>query len=292
MPFDPTCAAISTAPLPTATTAPQIYIDTEYRADGAEPVLLCAILGSDRVTFDLRSGDYAPLRAWVEHWKAQQAVWFAYAALAELHTLLVCGCDVAGMRVIDLYAEARQITQSHATYRLKPGDTNLLATLDKFEIPTRRDRVRKEQMRHLILSTPDYSDAELTEIVDYCFSDIEPLAELWRAIQAVYDQANCAFGEAVAIFRGDYLVASARLEHRSRGFPIDTALLERIYGNRKLVVRTLAERAIAVYGPVYLITSRGVRFSFAGLRENIFGQPSPPEWELTPSAARRWTRNS
>jgi phospholipase/lecithinase/hemolysin len=43
-------------------------------------------------------------------WATVAELSHAFAALAELNTLLTAGCDIAGMRIIDLYAESRQIT--------------------------------------------------------------------------------------------------------------------------------------------------------------------------------------
>ena len=293
-----------------ATSRPvHIYCDFEYRCNGQQPILGCFLVQEtgDRYEFDLRDdfgeapnglikrgscdGDGVPqverLRRFIAHYTAQGAVWIAYAAQAEIGCLLVCGCDVADMKWICLLAEGRQITASHASFRLKPSETNLLGTLDILGIPTRGSRARKTQMRDLILATDQYTDEEWAAIVDYCWSDIEPLPTAWQAITSIYHLAKCQYGELVAIFRGDYLRACAIMEHRSRGFPIDVPLLERLYANRLLVMRTLAERAVVEYGPVYLFDKRGrVRFNFGGLKAHIKSRPYPVDWEVTAKAGR------
>lgn len=274
----------------TALTPYHIYCDFEYRQDGCQLILgcfLCAETG-ERVAIDFRQpGATVLLRALQARWA--DATWLAYAAHAEVTAFLTAGLDVGEMQWICLQAEARQITASHPRYFLAPRMTNLLSTLHRLDIACHTDRARKNHMRDVILASDQYTEEQWQDIVRYCWDDIEPLPELWWAIRCVHAEVGKTYSAKTAIYHGEYIKALARLEHRSRGFPIDVPKLHRIYANRTLVMRSLAERAIGIYGPVFRRAklTGDYSFWFAGLDAHIEQQPVPVDWARTPSGRRR-----
>ena len=110
--------------------AASLYIDFEYRLDGAQLILCCVLVvlpdGRElRHTIDFR--DFASGRSQLAalYHTYRDATWFAYAALAELKVFETAGFDVRGMNWVCLLAEATQIVGSHDRYYLhkKPGTT-------------------------------------------------------------------------------------------------------------------------------------------------------------------------
>jgi hypothetical protein len=92
------------------------------------------------------------------------------------------------------------------------------------------------------------------------------------------------------VYRAEYLKALAKLEFKSRGFPVNVPLLHRIYDNLKLVRRLVAEECNVQYGgKVFRYNAREDKYSvhFAGLVELVDAQRFPTEWALTPSGRLR-----
>lgn len=271
-------------------TAPsEIFADFEYRDDGKALVLGCflAMPGNIRVEIDFRQptalDELQKLQA-----QFSAATWFSFAASAEIGCFLQAGLGVTDMRWVDLMVEAKQITGSHTRYYSRRS--GLLATLEAFEITTRGSVAMKEAMRSVILDNVVYSPDQWAKIVDYCWSDLEALPILWQAIQAVHTQAGKPYEATTAVFRCEYIKACAILDHRSRGFPVDVALLHRIYGNQKLLRRKLAEWTNEHYAaPLFRYDRRMDRYSFhfAGLTEHLDKLDFPVSWERTPKGRLR-----
>jgi hypothetical protein len=276
--------ASSELPLP----PPHIFFDFEFRSE-AEPILGCFWrLPDDRkVVIDLREpiGRFK-LAALVKEWS--DGIWFCYSARAELSVLLHAGVDIRPLDIIDLMPESRQITGTH--HKFEARRAGLLVNLEALGVPSTGNADWKESMRLLILSKTEYTAAEWKEIIRYCWSDIAPLPEMWRAIVKIHasrqdaGQPSGTRQTTLALHRGDFLKALTRLEHRSRGFPVDEAWLNRIFDNQKLIRRALAERANQEYGGKifrWVPSQDAYAFNFKELKEYVIGLPWKVEWELT-----------
>jgi DNA polymerase-1 len=270
-----------------------IFADFEYRSNGLDLVCGC-FLNSDtaeRVELDLRTpAGLADLAALARRWR--NAVWLAYAAHAEIAAFLTAGVPIVDLQWIDLMAMSRQITATHGRFYLPIGSTNLVSTLACFGIPYETgDKAAKEAMIRLILDTPDLSPEQFASVVAYCWTDVDCLPLLWETIQAIFAAYHVDTSERVARFQGEYIKAVAELEHSSRGFPIDVPLLNRLYGNRKLVCKHIAQVANEQYGAIYLYDKPKDRyaFNFASLERMIEAMPEAerPEWQRTPTGRLR-----
>lgn len=266
-----------------------IYCDFEYN-DRA--VVLGCFLNSDtgeRVAFDFRQPEA------VDAFKAfvtanRNAVWCAYAAMAEMDSMLRLGLKLNGLKWIDLMAEASMISGTHELYLLKRP--RLLNHLQTFGVRSAspEDEKRKKEMRDLIIYNDDWTDEEWADIVSYCWSDVEPLPKLHGAIRAVHIVEDTVYSDDFALTRGEYLKASAILEHRSTGLPVDAFFIDRIYRHREDVKSALAVRCNEYYGhPLYVYNhvSKAYSFSFAGLHAYLSSLPYELHWQRTDSGRLR-----
>jgi hypothetical protein len=200
---------------------------------------------------------------------------------------------------IDLMVEAKQITGTHVHYPARRA--SLLATLQALEIKSAGDPAWKESMRQLILMKDTWTDAEWAEIVRYLWTDIEVLPELWRDIVNIHRQCRDAVEPVAehlttfAIYRADALNAIARLEHRSRGFPIDVPWLERIYANAAAVRRVIAEDCNRRFGGYQIYKpvkgKDAFSFNYRNLEDYIASLPWAVDWPRTPSGRLRQDAN-
>lgn len=283
----------------------QVYIDFEYRLDGQQLILCCALVllpdgRIQRRAIDFRQRTARSQLAALYH-SYCDATWFSYAALAEIKAFETAGFDTRGMNWCCLMAEATQIVASHERYYLHKS-RKLLDVLERFGITTVTDAARKEAMRDLILRTDRYSEAEWLDIVAYCWEDVEVLPALWRGIQ----QVHASFTERdetgrltpkqytlnTGLFHGDYLVALGHLEANSRGFPIDVPFLHLIYDNLALIRRRLAEDCNARYGDVFVRDKMKDRFIFrmANLKacvQALRNKGITVDWQLTANGGLR-----
>jgi len=263
-----------------------LFVDFEYRAEGRELILFCAwnTATGERTAIDMRQpGANAALAAFVAA-HTQDTVWFAYAAEAELGALLVAGIDPSNMAWVCLMAESRQITGTHAAFRRPKA--SLLTTLQAFDIATPATTPHKLSMRELILSTSTYTDEQWAAIVAYCWSDIDPLPALWDAIQGVHAACDKPYPLSLAIYRGDYLIATSLLRHRSRGLPLDMPAFEAIFANLKPVRHHLIRQCNKHYGAElwhYVKRSDEYAFSFKALDDLLDRLPFEVDWEVTKS---------
>jgi len=275
-----------------------VFLDFEYRDSTEAGITL--ILGcfwhlpsNERVAIDFREPDAADhLRALQVRW--DDATWYCFSARAEMTSFLVAGLTIDDMDWVDLMVEARQITGTHHHYEARRA--GLLVTLEALGIPSSGDVQWKEAMRRVILDNETYTDEQWQEIVRYCWSDIEPLPALWHAILTIHSQRKFAsqpiapFQAAQSVFRAESLKALSKLEHRSRGFPIDVAWLERIYANHRAIRKLIAQRTNERYGkPLFRYVKNKDAYSFhmKALEELIDTLPYPVRWERTPTGKRR-----
>ena len=210
-----------------------IFIDTEYNEN---QVLM--LIGYNSVTkeyayFDLRNlKDKTLLEEYLKTNKDE--IFASYAVSAEVTALLRCGISVENFKCIDLMAEARMITMSHATYRTE--DSSLLGQVRcLLKRSVKEDKKEKEEMRDLILSKEAWTDEEWDQITLYCYSDISELEELYRKIIEIHAQENHPYHIKDILNRGEYIRMCAEMDYESPGFPVDVESLEAIFSNKSQV---------------------------------------------------------
>lgn len=207
--------------------------------------------------------------------------------MAEITCFEAAGIDVRGMHWIDLSTEVNQIITSHHEFWLPPSRRSLLGVLELFQVPTRGSSILKQRARDRILATDQYTDEEWTEFIDYCHSDIEPLAVLHQRIMHVMQGPLRAtpYTENTSLFHGDYLVAQAHADATSRGFPIDVPLLDRISKHRVAIANLLAEECNRQFdAPLYRYVARSDSYAEneQALRDLADRHGVLELWELTP----------
>jgi hypothetical protein len=291
-----------------------VFCDFEFQPDNRR-VLVGAFLDGanmDRTTIDFRTPSGAEaLSRYVA--ARPDHTWVAYAAQAEMSCFLWLGLDIRPMRWIDLMAELHMVCGTTSAYFLRrPSLLGHMSVLDINPAPLRMPEGRtpeqhKEAMRALILGQSSWTDDEWADICHYCWSDVLPLVDLLDWLNAFHDARGTRLAGVwdgdIAALRGEYLKASAILEHRSRGIPVDVEWLRDIFRHRKAIRNALAERCNAHYGhPIYrqkrtviaidpLTKVRryevGYSFNYAGLEAYLSTQPFYDEWERTNAGRRK-----
>jgi hypothetical protein len=260
-----------------------LYFDFEFRDnENAEALVLLSWMTSPAKrpeTIDLRStAGRSQLHRVVEAY--QDHVWIAYNAQADLKCLIALGIDIRPLQVIDAMAEARMVTLTHPAYWAE--NQSLLASLQAFSVPASTGWLEKDSVRNLILSKTEYSASDWEAICRYGPTDITPLPALMSRVSAVHRQLSSPITLDEMLQRGDYVKAVAMLSFRSRGFPVDEARLQHIYGNSKAIRCRLIESAACAYGPIYW---DDYSWSHEGFREMVNARRYA--WETTPSGRLR-----
>jgi DNA polymerase-1 len=212
------------------------FIDFEFRiTPGWHPFVRCMVA---REYFSGRE-----LRLWRNQLLAlrrspfpDHAVLVAFYASAEAGCFLELGWEPRNF--IDLYIEHRGQTnglprpkrerkkqahvQSGKTQKSE-GRDSLLGALALRGL-AHIDVDDKRRMRELVLTEDDPSPAQVTEILDYCASDVIGTEALFRYMfeRGQIDQPR-------ALWRGRYAIAAARMERV--GIPIDVPLHQRLSEN-------------------------------------------------------------
>ena len=278
-----------------------IACDFEYRLDGRQLVVGCFYVEEldEWIDIDFRDPEAGrrQLRDLYDRFNHDIFVTYGGWEIAEIQCFERAGIDVRGMHWIDLYTEANQVLGGYDPagtdgFWLPTDRRGLLAVLEKFSIPTRGSAIAKQRSRDVILATDQYTDDQWTAIVDYCHSDIEPLSVLRRRLLQLLNPSKrvVPYTEKTMLYHGDYLVAQAHLDARSRGFPIDVPLLRRITEHRQAVCNHLAERCNEHFGaPLYHWLKREERYAFseAVLRQVAHQHDVLLRWELTPHGRLR-----
>lgn len=135
----------------------------------------------------------------------------AYFSTAELSCHLALGWPLP-KNVLDLFVEYRVKTNGLPN----PGGLDILSVAKMFGLQTLESSY-KTSMRDLVLSGGPWSDTEKIAIINYCESDVVLLEGLFGKMKNEIDMSR-------ALFRGRYMTAVARMEHR--GVPIDLDMLE------------------------------------------------------------------
>jgi DNA polymerase-1 len=156
------------------------FCDTEYGAkpDGRfGPDIRCLVAKEGR-------GHVAPVRLWYTELEGMaeppfdigpDSLFIAYNVTAELQCFLELGWPMPH-NVIDLWHEYRAITNGK---RGRKERTRLIDAMTYYQID-HIGAVEKEDMRHLAMRGPPYTDAEREALLDYCESDVDALMELLK----------------------------------------------------------------------------------------------------------------
>jgi DNA polymerase I len=178
------------------------------------------------------------------------ALFVAYYASAELGCFKVLGWQMPA-RILDLYVEFRNSTNTLQQKGLKPFESGLLGALAAHGLDT-IGAAEKEEMRALILRGGPWSGEERAAILDYCESDVTALTGLVPAMLPRIDLPR-------ALLRGRYMAAVAAMEHV--GVPIDVTGLQRLRRHWEDIQGELIARIDTDYGLFDGLTFKYERFA-------------------------------
>ncbi len=189
-------------------------VDFEFHPAGGKegnaPVPVCM------VARNLLSG--AVLRVWQDELAAlrkapfpvgDHALFVAFFASAEVSCFLALGWALP-TNVLDLYVEFRCITNGLALTHGK----GLLGALLNYGLPAMAAE-EKDAMRDLVLARGPWTLQQQSDILAYCETDVDALAQLFPAMAGQIDWPR-------ALLRGRYMQSVGRIE--DNGIPIDLAL--------------------------------------------------------------------
>jgi hypothetical protein len=182
--------------------------DFEFVAQpGEHPEVVCL------VAHELRSG--RTLRLWrdqlgphLPHRTDREALFVNFVANAECACHLALGWPVPA-NVLDLSPAFRNLTNG----RLTPGGKGLVGALRWYGLDSIGAKQKDAMQKRVIQGWP-FTAEEQQQILDYCASDVDALQRLLPKILA-----EPAFDLGVALYHGEFVAASALMEHR--GVPID-----------------------------------------------------------------------
>lgn len=214
------------------------FLDFEFVSEsGTTPVPVCMVareLGSNRL-----------IRLWQDELGHQppftvddDTLFVAFFASAEIGCFLELGWPVP-TRILDLYTEFRNATNGLTL----PGGRSLLGALSHHGISSITSAQKSEE-RALIMSGGPWSESERQRILDYCQTDVDPMAALLeRMLPAILSKPN---GLGQALLRGRYMAAVARMERT--GVPIDAGMLTSLREHWGSIKHELIEAIDKDYG--------------------------------------------
>ena len=109
------------------------------------------------------------------------SLWIAFLASAEMDCFIQLGWPLPD-NVLDIFAEFRNLTNG----RRPPRGASLLGAMAYYGL-TSIAPAEKGEMRDLILSRGPWSEKQEAEILDYCQSDVEALAQLFLKMKPLID---------------------------------------------------------------------------------------------------------
>jgi DNA polymerase-1 len=222
---------------------------------------------------ELRSGQ--TIRLWRDqlgaappYSTAANSLFVCFVANAELACHLALNWPLPAS-VLDLSPEFRCIVNG----RHVPEGKGLLGALAYYKIHSIGSK-RKAAMQKRVIEGGPFSDAEREQILDYCQSDVDALAELLVKMLPDIDLG-------VALYRGASVATAALMEHR--GVPIDMEIFSQLQDPRKWAgVRDAMVPAVdAKYG-VYVKDKNG-EWSFNAERFAGYLARNGIDWPLLES---------
>lgn len=197
------------------------FVDFEFtQDDGERPVPLCVS------ALELRSGRL--VRYWLDGAPLAQApfaiddgaLMVAFMATAEVSCFKVLGWRLPA-NLLDLYVEERVATNG-IVFDPEHSGRGLLEVLARYQIAHPVTEVQKTEMRALAIRGGPFTEAERTDLMNYCDTDVLALRPLFLAMSASIDMPR-------ALHRGACMAAFAAIE--ITGTPIDAETLA-IFKNR------------------------------------------------------------
>jgi len=157
----------------------------------------------------------------------------AFYAPAEMDCFIQLGWSLPD-NVLDLFVEFRNLTNG----RHLPHGASLLGAMAYYGL-TSIAPAEKGEMRDLILSRGPWSEKQEAEILDYCQSDVEALAQLFLKMKPLIDWPR-------ALLRGHYMKAVSQIQ--ACGIPIDVALLHETQKYWDKIREQLIDKINVAYG--------------------------------------------
>ena len=172
-----------------------------------------------------------------------KVLFVCFVGNAELSCHLALGWPLP-VNVVDLNPEFRCIVNG----RTAPEGKGLLGAMAYFGLDA-IDSKRKDDLRKRIMQGWPFSDTERADILKYCASDVDAMV---RLLPKLLPQIELK----VALYRGAFVAASARMEHA--GVPIDTEVFNQLADKNvwRAVRDAMVPEIDAQYG-VYVRDSAG-----------------------------------
>jgi len=169
-----------------------------------------------------------------------EVLWTAYYSSAEWGIFHQLGWKIPE-RIFDCYTEFSCETNGQELL----GGRSLLNALDYFKCETSLGE-EKTRMRDLILTGGPWTEEQQLEILDYCQSDVDALAQLFPRMIKTWIMDEQRLGH--ALLRGRYMAAVSKIEQN--GTPVDIELLQKLQDNWekiKLGLITEVDKEYCVY---------------------------------------------
>jgi DNA polymerase I len=252
-----------------------VFCDTEFTPrDGEQPIPL-TFVGYEAVSgtwLRLRQGQLDKNPFPVD----ERTLWVGFMWPAEAHFFLVCGWELPA-RVIDLYVEARNLSNKALPKFLDTDGRGLVHVLERFGL--KHPHGHKKAMQDLAVRGGPYTEQEWADLLDYNESDVVILPALMECIMLHVRSRQLLPGKprrgaGQAMLRGRYANHVGRMQYN--GTPIDTETWEKIRCGREAVIEHVIERGDHQYG-----VFRGTTFSEGQFREYITDQGLIDDWPRT-----------
>jgi hypothetical protein len=182
----------------------------------------------------------------------KKTLYVCFVGNAELHCHLSKGWPLP-TNVLDLNTEFRCITNG----RTVPAGKGLLGALAYYGIDSIGSK-RKDAMRDRIMKGRPFAAQEREDILRYCASDVEAMVQLLPRMLPDIDLG-------VALHRGEFVAASARMEHR--GVPIDMEIFPQLADKRAW--RAVRDAMVPVIDADYGVYLRGKDGDWSFSMENF-----------------------
>jgi DNA polymerase I len=253
-----------------------VFCDTEFTpVDGDHPIPLCFV-GYEAVSgtwVRLRQGEFGSETPFPVD---DRTLWCGFMWPAEAHFFLVCGWELPA-RVIDLYAEARNLSNKALPKYLDTDGRGLVHVLERYGL--KHPHGHKKAMQDLAVQGGPYTEQEWADLLDYCESDVVILPPLLERIllhvrsrQLLPGKPRRGLGQ--ALMRGRYTNNVAVMQYNAA--PIDTVAWQKIQHGRDAVIEHVISQGDHEYN-----VFRGTTFSEGQFREYISDQGLIDDWPRT-----------
>lgn len=215
-----------------------VFVDTEfYVIDGNLPTVICVVF------YELRARRVTRLWLWGRRapeppgfLRSSRALFIAYTATAELVVFLVLDWPMPRY-VLDLNVEMRNVTNGE-----RPTTFISLHEAARLLRVPYLDLEYKNQMRDIAMAGGPAVEAHREALLRYCEQDV-------RVMVPILERLRPSLSLPHALIRGDYVKASALIEHR--GLPVNLAGYQLIRAYQEPLRRHIAEQCNRDIWPLY-----------------------------------------